>query len=195
MVAACLNLGRFAEHDDLAGALTKRYRADGPPTLLNWTLMLLGYSMSFQGRHDEAERSFESAVSVPVPARTHTPNNAIAARVAFRRGDRRRAFLLLRGHLDELLETDNMQGASVACVEFINIMLQLGRLPDVVRMLAYLETTGLLDSPFFRGLVAEAAAAAGAVPGAQDPAGPSDLDDRDAVAEMCRVLGELIDGS
>ena len=42
--------GRFEEVDALVTGLAGRYRAHGPPTFLNWTLVTLGYSALFQAR-------------------------------------------------------------------------------------------------------------------------------------------------
>ncbi len=120
--AALMNLGRLTECDAVITALAERYRREGPPTLLNWALLLLGYSAKFQDDHARAERLFEEAVAVEVPARTYTPNTAIRARLAFRRGDRPRAFRLLRAYVDELLSTDNLQGASVAADELAEML-------------------------------------------------------------------------
>jgi predicted ATPase/DNA-binding SARP family transcriptional activator len=120
--AALMNLGRLTDCDAVVTALADRYRAQGPPTLLNWTLLLLGYSAKFQADHDRAERLFEEAVAVEVPERTYTPNTAIRARLAFRRGDRPQAFRLLRAYVGELLSTDNMQGASVASEELAEMI-------------------------------------------------------------------------
>ncbi len=152
--------------------------------------MLLGYSATFQGDHERAEQLFEEAVAVEVPDRTHSPNKAIEARIAFRRGDRARAFRILRSHVDELLLTDNMQSASIAAVEFINMMVTLERLGDARCMLAYLQTTGLLDAPPFRALVEDAAFAVAAnAQSAHDD--PEVLDDRQALKAMRRILSGL----
>jgi predicted ATPase/DNA-binding SARP family transcriptional activator len=189
--AALLNLGRFDEHDTLVAAVANRHRAHGPPTLLNWSLMLLGYSATFQGDHKRAEQLFEEAVAIDVPARTHSPNKPIEARVAFRHGDRKRAFRILRFHIDELLATDNMQGASIAAVEFINMMAALDRVSDTARMLGYLETTGLLDAPPFRALVegpARKVAASTARVSNREHNDGRDLDDRQALEDMRRAL-------
>jgi predicted ATPase/DNA-binding SARP family transcriptional activator len=191
--AALLNLGRLEEHDAVVRTLAERYRTHGPPTLLNWTLMLLGYSATFQGAHDRAERLFEEAVAIAVPERTHSPNRPIEARIAFRHGDRPRALRILRSHIDELLDTDNMQGASITAVEFINIMAALDRVADAARMLAYLGTTGLLDAPPFRTLIEHAArkvAADGDRPLVEGPIS----DDRRALEHMRRTLDTLIAG-
>ncbi len=191
--AALLNLGRLDEHDAVVGALADRYRTHGPPTLLNWTLMLLGYSATFQAESDRAEQLFEAAVAVEVPERTHSPNRPIEARIAFRHGDRPRAFRILRSHVAELADTDNMQGASIAAVEFINMMTALERLPDAARMLDYLETTGLLDAPPFATLVTDARRAVSGMPQPRQAAAAT-LGDREALAEMRRVLEDLVDG-
>ncbi len=103
ILAAYLNLGRFPELEALAPVLTQRYRTHGPPTLLNWTLMLHGYGAAFQGDHDRADHLFEQAAHVEVPARTHTPTTAVSARVAFRRGDTHTAYTLLLHHVEDLL--------------------------------------------------------------------------------------------
>ncbi|MDQ7908153.1 BTAD domain-containing putative transcriptional regulator [Phytohabitans sp. ZYX-F-186] len=151
--AALLFTGRFAEHDALVGRLAERYRVQGPPTLHNWTLMLLGYSAAAQGRHEAAERLFDAAVDVEVPPRTHSPNRTVEARVAFRRGDRPRAYRVLRTHVEDLLDSDNMQGACVASVEFVAMLARSGRLAEAEPVLAYLRGSGLLDSPVWRAQV------------------------------------------
>lgn len=191
--AALLNLGRLSEHDAIVSRLADRYRVQGPPTLLNWTLMLLGYSALFQGDQERADRLFGEAVDVGVPERTHSPNRPIEARTALRRGDPARAALILRAHVEELLDTGNMQGASIACVELVDLMASTERLPEAARMLGYLETTGLLEAPGFRSLVADAAdrIAAGADPSLdRELAAGRELDDRGALAYMRDALAE-----
>ena len=124
-----LGIGRFDEVDASVSALADRYRAQGPPTLLHWALQTLGYSASFQGRLDEAERYFDEAAGVDLPEGALSANKAIEARSAFRRGDTRAAFQLLRSYIDELFETDNVVAASVVCIEFINMMAAIDRSP------------------------------------------------------------------
>jgi hypothetical protein len=46
--------GRLEEHDAHVTALVERYRAQGPPTCLQWALSYLGISASVQGRHHAA---------------------------------------------------------------------------------------------------------------------------------------------
>ena len=187
--AALLNLGRLDEHDALVGELAGRYRRQGPPTLLNWSLMLLGYSARFQGEGERAERIFDEAIDVELPRRTRSPNRPIEARALFRRGDRAAAFRLLRAHVVELLEEDGMHGADITAVEFVDMMARSDRLPEAARMLGYLEATNLLDTPAFRALVADAASAVAASGGAEDEqAAGRALDDRGALAFMRDAL-------
>ena len=156
--AALLNLGRFEEHDAVVGALVERFRLQGPPTFLNWTLLLLGYSALFQGDRARAERLFDEGVAVAVPARTHSPNRPIEAGAAFRRGDTERAFGILAAHIDELLATDNMHGVDITVVEVVPMLARVGRMATAAGLLGYLDTTNLLDAPAFRDLVAGEAA-------------------------------------
>ncbi len=191
LATSLMNLGHFPEADALCEILAQRYRHEGPPTLLNWSLMLHGYSASFQERHDEANRLFDEGVAVAVPPGTHTPNGAIEARVAFRRRDTRRAFHLLRSHVTELLERDNMQGVSIAGVEFVNMMFAVGRTPDMAPVAQYLEATLLHDAPFFHDLVADALAAAHQITAPDPPTLP--LTDRAAAHHMRAILNRCID--
>ncbi len=189
---ALLNLGRLDEVDAHVGPLVDRYRAQGPPTLLNWTLMLLGYAAAFRGDRERSEQLFEAAVGVTVPPRTHSPNRTVEARVAWRRGQRARAVGLLRTHVDELLTTGNMQAASLVALELVTMLTTLRRLADAARMLGYLQATRLLDAPGFAALVADPIAELTADPAlGGDLAGGRALDDRAALAEMRAVLATL----
>jgi len=193
-VGAALLFGRrFQEGDALVTRLAGRYRAQGPPTLLNWSLMLLGYSASFQGEHERAEQVFDEALGVEVPERTHSPNKPVQARALFRRGDRLRAFRTLHSYVEELLDTDNTYAACVACVEFINMMARLDRLTDAASVLGYLETTSLLDASAWETQIAEARQKIAAQPGANQM-GEHRLDDRQALHHMRRILGRLAEG-
>ena len=147
MGSAHLFTGRFAEHDTIVRALADRYRTQGPPTLLNWALMLLGYSAAAQGRQDHAEQLFDDAVSLPLPEHTFSPNKSIQARTLFRRGDRSRGLRMLRSYVEDLLDSDNMHGACVAAAEYVTMTAKLGRLPEAAQVLHYLEISGLLDTP------------------------------------------------
>jgi predicted ATPase/DNA-binding SARP family transcriptional activator len=185
--SAYLFTGRFAEHDSIVTALADRYRTQGPPTLLNWALMLLGYSAAAQGRQDHAEQLFDDAVGLTLPEHTHSPNKPIQARTWFRRGDRSRGLRTLRSYVEDLLDTDNMHGACVAAVEYVPMMAEIGRLPQAAQLLRYLETTGMLDTPVWATRVAGARSVIADLDRA--PARP--LDDRQALGYMRQSLHEL----
>lgn len=142
--------------------------------------MLRGYSASFQGRPDRADAYFEEAINVDVPPRTYSPNKALEARAAFRRGNRGRAFRVLRAHVEELLATDNMQAGSLVGIEFINMMVNLDHLAEAGRVFTYLGTTGLLDTPAWRTLVADSASKLNSHADTEGPP-KGDLDDRQAL--------------
>ena len=191
ILAACLNLGRFPELEQLAPLLAERYRTHGPPTLLNWTLMLHGYGAAFQGDHDRADQLFEQAAQIEVPARTHTPSTAVSARVAFRRGDIQKAYALLLRHVEDLLDTGNMQGVGVAAIELVRMMHHAGKKNEITKLLAYLENSPLLESPFFRGLLFEPLAESDAATGPFKSA-PEIADDRAAAEAMEHLLNALV---
>ena len=191
ILAAYLNIGRFSELEQLAPLLTERYRTHGPPTLLNWTLMLHGYGAAFQGDHDRADHLFEQAAQIEVPARTHTPTTAVAARVAFRRGETQKAYALLLHHVEDLLDTGNMQGVGVAAVELVRMMHHAGKMEEVTELLAYLANSPLLENPFFRGLLSDSLAESATATGP-----PSSIlvitDDRTAAEAMEQLLRALV---
>jgi len=188
--------GHFEEHDAFVSALADRYRAQGPPTLLYVTLAMLGYSALFQGNSDQADQLFDESARVEVPDRTISVNKVFEARAAFRRGNRSRAFRILRAHVDELLETDYTEVARLAAVEFINMMAANDRLPDAARVLGYLATTGDFGALALRTLVADAAstiaASAGHIPDLEQSPGQQ-LDAHQALEYMRNVLDELAD--
>ena len=93
--------------------------------------------------------------------------------MAFRRGDTHTAYTLLLHHVEDLLDTSNVQGVGVAAIEFVRMMHLADRLEEVARLVRYLEASPLLESPYFRGLVSDAITAS-------NPA---------QVAEMRRSLG------
>jgi tetratricopeptide (TPR) repeat protein len=194
--------GKLEEHDALVTALAERYRANGPPTCLQWALTYLGISASVQGRHHEATQYYEEAAGVDVPDRTHTLKNPLEARAALRRGDRSRAFEILRSYIDELLDNDNIYIGKYACIEFIKMMVKVDRLPEAARILGFLESTGSRDAPALGSLVA---GDAGRITGdaEHDPTHEQaivneraigrDLDDRRALTFMRDVLAGLED--
>lgn len=193
---ALLNTGRFEEHDAFVTALADRFRAHGPPTLLNWTLVILGFSATFQGNHQVADQFFEEAVDVDIPDHTNSLNKPIEARAALRRGNQTEAFQLLHSFVDELLDNDNMSGAGFACIEFINTMAAVNRLHEAARMLGHLEATGMLnvEPAAFKTLVADTAARIAADTTQaldSEQAIGRDLDQHQALGFMSDVLGRL----
>lgn len=148
--------GQYARGEAQLTHLVDRFRSHGPPTLLHWTLMLLGFSAAFQGQRAAADRLFDQAIDVPLPARTHSPNQSVRAQALFRRGDRQAAYQLLRAHVEELLDADNMHGACVLSVGFVTMMPAVARFADGARILAFLDTTGMLDNAAWAAMVADA---------------------------------------
>lgn len=185
-----LGIGRFEQVDASVSALADRYRVNGPATLLHWALQTLGYSASFQGRQDEADRCFDEAARVDIPPGTLSANKATEARSVFRRGDRPRALRLLRSYIDELIETDNVIAASVVCIEFINMMAAIDRIAEAAHMLGYLEAVNDFGALAVRTLVSEAAAKV-AASGWQSSEPGHRIDDRAALGHMRDVLVEL----
>ncbi|MDY7106181.1 MAG: BTAD domain-containing putative transcriptional regulator [Actinomycetota bacterium] len=155
---ALLSLGRVEEHDEVVSELVERFRVTGPPTLLHWTLGMLGYSKLRQGQREEADQLFAESAEVEVPPGTHSRSGPVAARMAARSGERGRAFEILRDHAAELLERRDLYEARLLCVEVVNLLVGAGRPEDAARLLGYLEATGLLDNPAFAALVEDSTA-------------------------------------
>jgi predicted ATPase/DNA-binding SARP family transcriptional activator len=196
VASGLMSTGHFEELDGFVSALVDRSRAQGPPTFLCLTLAMLGYSALFQGNADQADRFFDESASIDVPDRTISVNKPVEARSAFRRGNRSRAFRILRSHVDELLETDYTDVARLAAVEFVNMMAAIDRLHDAARVLGYLAATGDFGALALRTLVADAAgkiaAGVGHTPDLERPPGQQ-LDARQALEYMRDVLDELAD--
>ena len=195
---ALLSAGRIDEAEAHVGALVDRFRAEGPPTFLNWTLFMQASFATFQGDHARAEQFYEELATVEVPIRTNSPNEILEARSAFRRGQHSRAFQILRSYIDEMVEVDNMSGAELLCIEFINMMTAVDRLPEAARILGHLDTTGLLDAegPGFKLLIADAADTVASDPtarSAREDAAGQERSERDALAYMRDVLDEILD--
>ena len=188
--AALVFQGSYARGDAVLGRLVERFRAQGPPTLLNWSLMLLGFSAAFQGAPEQAERLFGEGIDVLIPDRTHSPNRTVQAGVLFRRGDRADGVRILRSYVDELLDTDNMQGSCVAAVEYVGMMTAADRLVDCARILGFLDTTGFLDNSGWANLVA---GPRGVLDGSGRAVRATPITDhRQALAHMRVTLGELL---
>jgi predicted ATPase/DNA-binding SARP family transcriptional activator len=192
---ALLLTRRVEEHDAVLAPRVERFRAQGPPTCLNWVLTQLAISASVQGRHHDAWELFDEAARVALPDRTHSLKSPFDARAALRRGDRPGAFRTLRSYIDELLDHDNLYLAPVGCVEFVNVMAGAGNPKEAGRILDYLDATGALaDTLPYRALVADAAAmtapGAGPTPPPNRLPGP-EFDDRQALVYMRDVLDQL----
>lgn len=186
---ALMNLGRYDDCQRLGRELVERFSRQGPPSYLNWALMVLGYAALFQGHPDRADRYFNEAITVDLPPRTFSPNQALEARAAFRRGNRDGAFRLLRAHVAGLLAANNMQAATVDCVEFANMMGAVGR-PDlagpVLRHVTGSRT--FANTPAWRSLLT--------VPLDDLPAAgngmPPEVEDRRILHHMIAALDELL---
>ena len=192
VATALLNLARFEECDRLAEELTTRYWQQGPPTYLNWSLMLHGYSASFQGQPERADSCFEEAIAVEVPPLTYSPNKPLEARAAFRRSNHIRAFRILGDHIQELLQADNMHAVSIACIEFVNMMTGIGRSTEAAHIATYLETTGHLAAPTWRTLISESVRSLTETGHLPEPFAVG-LDHRQALEYMRDVLERLVE--
>ncbi len=187
-----MGLGRFEECDALMASLVDHHAEHGPPTLVHWAHTCAGFSTTIQGDLEAAERFFEQAAAVDVPDGTLGMSKLIEARVALRRGNRARAFQILKLHIDELLEADMLFMSRMVAIDFANMMVEVDRLVEAACALAYLETTNMLHEAEggFRSLVAQAAEKVAASVH-EGPAGG--LDDRQALAYMSEVLAQLVE--
>jgi predicted ATPase/DNA-binding SARP family transcriptional activator len=199
LVAVGLTLlmsGRVEEHDALVTALAERYREQGPPTLLQWALTYLGISASVQGRHLESAQFYEEAADVDVPDRTNTLKHPLEARAAFRRGERSRAFGILRAYVEDLLDNDNVYVGKFACIEFVRMMITADRRPEAARILGFLESTGSLEVSSLSSRLpvdTERTAADQAPDTDHERAIGRSLDDRRALMFIGDVLDRLVD--
>lgn len=195
VASGLLSTRQLPAFDALVTALAQRYRAGGPPTLLQLTLLGLGYSAMFQGRIEEADELFDEMSEVEVPQRTFSVNRPIEARAAFRRGERSRAYAILRAHVGDLLDTDVMDVARLAALEFVTMMATLDRLAEAAPVLAYLQTTGGFGELAAATMTADPVgiihedAVRGGQPGSTST--PDDLA-RDALRHMHEVLDSLL---
>jgi hypothetical protein len=189
-----MTLQRFADLEVLAAEIATRHR-HGTPTLRYFGLGLQGYAAQYQGRADEAARFFTEASRVELPVGTYRVIQTVEARMAFERGDRTRAFELLRDHAEELLDTDYTDVARMVAVEFVTVVGQLGRLADADQLLAYLDTTGDFGRLARTHLVADVVRRIEADP-SRVPRDRPPLDAHGALRHVRDVLDELIaDGS
>ncbi|MGI9613506.1 MAG: AfsR/SARP family transcriptional regulator [Acidimicrobiales bacterium] len=195
--AALLGSGNFLDARATHEPLAELFRAEGPPSFLNWTLYLLGAGAAFEGDMALADRYWDELPTIEVPPRTNSPNETLAARSAFRRGRHQEAFRILLDYIDELAEAMNMSGVAIVGIEFLNMMTALGRLDDAAVILGHFDATGLLavEGPGFKVLIADGVAAVAADPDAdairRDVAERS-IDEYETLAYIRDVLTELI---
>ncbi|MGI9612462.1 MAG: AfsR/SARP family transcriptional regulator [Acidimicrobiales bacterium] len=194
--AALMSSGQLVEASAKHEALAKLFRAEGPPSFLNWTLYLLGASAAFRGDHELADRYWDESIVANVPPRTNSPTETLSARSAFRHGRRTDAYRILASYIDELVEDENMAGVAIVGIEFVNMMIALGRLNDAGVILGHFDATGLLavEGPGFHVLVSDAVDIVAADPDAmatRENSVARCLDERDALTYMRHVLADL----
>ena len=189
-----LGLGRFEDHDVAAAEKLLSLRAEGPPTLLHWVLFCSGYSKLFQGCHEEADRFLEEAAHVDLPNRTMSLNKPIEARSALRRGNPELAIEILRTHIQELIETDNLVVGSLAVAEFVKLMVGVGEVREAALVVGFLETNSGFSELAVRtylGDAMEAIAASGDAVSPADLAFGRSLTNRQALAHAVEALTRL----
>lgn len=194
---ALLSAGRLDDMDKALSRLAVTFRREGPPSFLNWTLFLLGAGAAMRGDHDATEEYWSEVANIAVPPRTNSPNETLSARAAFRQGRRHEAYDILRRYIDDVVRAENMAGVAVIGIEYVNMMVGLGRLHDAAVILGHFDTTGLLqvEGPGFKVFIAEAIEVVAADPAAaatQAKAAADQLHERDALDVMRAVLTELL---
>lgn len=179
-------------------ALVDRFERQGPPTFLNWSLYMLAAAEDIKGDAEQAEHLYDRALAVEVPPETNSPNEVLLARALFKQGHHARAFLVLRDYAAELLEINNLSGATMVAIEFANLMVVYERLDLAGTIVGYLDVCGLLDveGPAFRLLVADAIEAVEADAEAAERrsvAASHDISDRQALELLVDLLDELVE--
>ena len=197
LVAVGLTLlmsGRLEEHDALVTALAERYRAQGPPTVSAVGTDVprhLGVGAGPAPRGRAVLRGGGRRRRSRPHAHAEEPPRSAGA---LRRGDRSRAFEILRSYIDELLDNDNMYVGKFACIEFVRMMVKVDRRPEAARILGFLESTGSLDVSGLSSRVAgdaERTAADAEHDTDHERAIGRDLDDRRALIFIRDVLDRL----
>ena len=192
---ALLTIGRFAAGDELMAVLIERYRRDGPPSLLSWSLTMLGYSALAQGEADRADALFDESAATHVPHGTHSRNKPNEAMAALRRDDSARAFAILRSDVEDLLDNDDVYDMAGTAIAFMSIMATLGRTAEAATIEGHLDAAGLLRIGILHRITVEAtdriAAAESEDLATQRELGRS-LQGRDALHFMRRVLVDAL---
>ena len=199
MAGALVGQGRLEDAEQYLSGLVDRFRAEGPPTYLNWTLFMLGAIADIRGDAELSQRRYDEALAVALPPSTNTPNDMLLARAEFRRGEHEVAFRVLREHTDEQLRARNRSSAGLIALELVNMAVGVGRLDMAARLLGYLDQSGMLDveGRGFHLLVRDAGKLVDADPAAlaerRTVAGRS-LDDDWALRTARDLLDELLAG-
>ena len=191
VAASLMTLQRFAELDELAADMAERHAAHGPPTLRYFALGMRGYAAQYQGRQEEAARFFTEAEEIVLPVGTYRVIQTATARMAFERGDRPRAYRILRDNIDTVLDADYVDVTRMVAVEFITMMAAINRLPEAAQVLTYLDTTGDYGTLAREHLIADAAGCIDADPDLADHRGRT-LDAQAALVVMRDVLEDLM---
>lgn len=140
-----LSSGRLDEAETNVLATMDRAEQTMPPTLLNWLRYLAATIRAIRGDTAGAETIYNQIVAMPLPPRTNSPNETLAARRAMAQGDHQLAYRILRDHIEELIIADNLNGAGVVALEFLTIMITAGQLSDAAFVLGFFDTSGILD--------------------------------------------------
>jgi len=189
-----LGLGNFGEVDRRAATLIEHFVEHGTPTMLNWTLSMLGLSAELSGDHERAVQLADDAAKVVTPEGTLPVNGPMEARSALRRGDGPGAIRILRDHLEMITDTDVSGFVRLACMPFIEVMVDVDQLGDAAPVLRFLETSGTFGSLTLRALSAETAAKiAAADPDVGATFTGAVADSQVVIAHMIDVLDRLID--
>ncbi len=180
--------------------LVSRFERQGPPTFLNWSLYMRAAAADFRGDDERARHYYDRALAVEVPPETNSPNEVLMARALFDQGHHRRAFMVLRDYAAELLEINNLSGATMVAIEFVNLMIDYDRIDLAATMLGYLDVTGLLnvEGPAFRLLVSDSIERVVGDPEAmrrRERAASLDISDQQALELLVELLRELADGA
>ncbi|MEM8746598.1 MAG: BTAD domain-containing putative transcriptional regulator [Actinomycetota bacterium] len=192
-----LTSGRLDEAEVHIADAVERVGDELPPTLRNWLNYIYATVLAIRGDVVRADALYDEIASMPLPPRTNSPNEGLEARRAFRSGDHRGAFAGLRDNIEELLDVNNLSGAGTIGIEFIHMMIAIERLDHAAMVLGYFESNGLLsvEGPGFRVLVEDAlhdVAVDADASRLRAEWAERDMDPREVMSEMARVLHELL---
>jgi predicted ATPase/DNA-binding SARP family transcriptional activator len=140
-----ISSGRLDEAESYANGVVQRVEGTMPPTFLNWLQYIIATVRAIRGDAAGADAIYDRIASMPLPPRTNSPNETLAARRAFRTGDHQSAYAILANYIDELLVVGNLSGAGVVGLEFVNMMVGTEQLAEAAFMLGYYESNGVLD--------------------------------------------------